>query len=126
MGIDGAEAGLGQLLGDAGAQHRRAVQTQHRIHGGIVDKVGNQLIGAVPRFAETGLLVGDVNVVVDMGVVGHEMTLGNPQRGVAVLHGQFYKLDHNFFLHLLWVIKKKRRFSARRKRFRRPLEKRFF
>ena len=109
-----------------GAQHRGAVQTQHGIHGGIVDEIGHQLIGAVPGLAETGLLVGDVHIVVDMGVIGHEMTLGDPQGGVAALYGQFYKLDHSFFLQFLGLSKKKGVFEARRKRFRRSPEKRFF
>ena len=108
MGVDGAKARFGQLLGNAGAQHRGAVQTQHRIHRHIIDKAGNQLIGTVPSLAETGLLIGDVHIVVDMGMVGHKMSLGNSQRRVAPLHGQFYKLDHGAFLRYLWVKKKKR------------------
>ena len=124
VGIDGAEARFGQFLGNAGAQHRSAVQTQHRIHRRIIDKAGNQLIGTVPSLAETGLLIGDVHIIVDMGMVGHKMSLGNSQRRVAPLHRQFYKLDHGAFLRFCGL--KRKNVLPRHQRFHRAFKTLFF
>jgi hypothetical protein len=98
VGIDGTEAGLGQFVGNAGTQNSGAVQTQNGINGGIIDEVGNQLISAVLGLRNTGLLISDINVVIDMGVIGHKVALGNTQRGIALLNRQFHELDHNYFL----------------------------
>ena len=93
--VDGAEARFGQLVRHAGTQHRGTVQAQHRIHRRIVHKMGHQLVGAFLGLAEPGLLIGDVDVIVDVGVVGCEMPTGDPQRDVAPAHGKVYQFDHN-------------------------------
>ena len=99
VGIDGTEAGLGQFVGDAGTQNSGAVQTQNGIHGSVIDEVGNQLISTGLGLRNTGLLEGDINVVIDMGVIGHKVALGNTQGDITLLDRQFHKLDHGHFLH---------------------------
>ena len=106
VGVDGAEAGLGQLLGNAGTQHGRAVQAEDGIHRRIIEEMGNQLISGVLRLAEPGLLEGNINIIIDMGVIGNEVSLGKAQRHIAPLYGQFDKLDHRTFLQLLRSKKK--------------------
>ena len=105
VGIDGAEAALGQLGSHAGTQNRGTVHTQDGIHRGIVDKMGNQLTGAVLGLTETGLLISNINVVVDVGVVGGKMALGHPQRCFTLSNGQVHQCDHT--VSLLKEIKKK-------------------
>ena len=92
--IDGMEAGFGQFLGNTGTQNSSAVQTQDRIDGGIIDKMGNQLVSNVLRFTQTGLLVGDINIVIDMGVIGGEVTAGNTQGNLSVADRQMGYFNH--------------------------------
>ena len=98
--IDASEAALGQLVGKTGTDHGGAVQTQDRIHGGIVDEVQHQLLGYRLGLAQAGLGVGDVDVIIDMAVVGGEMPVGEPQGDVAVLHRQKIDIDHSRALRL--------------------------
>ena len=79
MGIDGVEAGLGQFLGNTGTQNGSAVQTQDGINGCIINEMGNQLVSGSLGFAQTSLLLGNIDVVIDVGVVCCEMTAGNAQ-----------------------------------------------
>lgn len=98
MLVDGPEAGLGQFLGDAGTQNSGAVQTQDGIHRGIIDKMRHQFIGAVLGFTQAGLLIGDVDVVIDVGMIGGEMASCDSQGNFAALNGQMGNFDHSFFL----------------------------
>mgnify|MGYP003297265218 CR=1 FL=1 len=69
-------------------------QKQDGIHGSIVNEVGHQLVSAVLGLAQAGLLVSDINVVVDMGMVGCKVAAGNTQGGLTMTDGQVHKLDH--------------------------------
>ena len=89
MGVNGAESRFGQLLSNAGSQYRRAVQAEDGVHRRIIDKMGDQLIGGVPRLTETGLLEGDINVIIDVGVVCDKMSLGKTQGHITTLYRQF-------------------------------------
>jgi hypothetical protein len=94
MLVDGAEAGLGQFLGDTGTQDSGAVQAEDGIHGGIIDEMGNELIGAVLGFTQTGLIIGDVDIIVDVRVIGGEVATGDPQGDIAAADRQVHKFDH--------------------------------
>ena len=94
MLVDGAEAGLGQFLGDTGTQDSGAVQAEDGIHGGIIDEMGNELVGTVLSFTQTGLVIGDVDVVVDVRVIGGEVAAGDPKRDIATADRQIHKFDH--------------------------------
>jgi hypothetical protein len=56
----------------------------------------NQFVSAVPSLAQTGLLEGNINVVVDVGVVGRKVTLCVTQRSLAALAAQTDQIEHNF------------------------------
>ena len=98
MGVDGAEARFGQLLGHAGAKNGCSIQTQNGVHGGIIDKMRNQLRGGVLRLVQTGFLLSDVDVIVDVAVVGGEVALGDAQGGLSVASGQVGQFWHKRFL----------------------------
>ena len=100
VGVDGLKAALGQFLRKARAQHRGAVQAQNGIHRGIVDEVGHQLMGAVLGLAQTGLLVSDIHVVIDVGMIGGKMSPGDAKRRVAPADGQIHQCDHSSYLRL--------------------------
>ena len=97
--VHAAEAALGQLLRQAGADDRGAVQTQNGIHGRIILKGSHQILGSSLGFAEPGLGIGDVDIIVNMAVVGGKMATGNTQRGIAALYRQIGDLDHSSILH---------------------------
>ena len=59
----------------------------------------HQLISAILRLTQAGLLVGDVDVIIDVGVVGGEVAVGNSQGYLAVLHRQMLQFDHMRNLH---------------------------
>ena len=101
MGIDGAEAALGQLLGKAGAHHAGTIQAQYGIHRGVVDEIGNQLPRTVLRLAEAGLLIGDVHIVIDVGMIGCKMAPGDAKRCTAMANGHFHQSNHNSCLRYL-------------------------
>ena len=84
VGVDGAVAGLGQLLGNTGTQNGGAVQAENGIHGNIVAQTADQLIGTVLGLAETGLVEGQINIVIDMGMVGCKMSPGQTEGNFAV------------------------------------------
>ena len=94
VGVDGIEAASAQFFRDAGAQNGGAVHADDGIHGSIVNEVGHQLVSAVLGLAQAGLLVSDINVVVDMGMVGCKVAAGNTQGGLTMTDGQVHKLDH--------------------------------
>ena len=98
VGVNRPEAALRQLSGNAGTQHRRTIQAQDRIHRGIIDKMGHQLLGAVLRLAEAGFLEGDVHIIIDMGMVGGKMAPGDTQRRVAPADGEIHQGNHRFSL----------------------------
>ena len=98
MLVDGAETGLGQLLGNAGTQNSGAVQAEDGIHGGIVNKMGDQLVRAVLRFTQTCLLVSDINIVIDMGVIGREVAPGDTQGDIAMADRKIHQFDHLRYL----------------------------
>ena len=77
--------------------------------------MGHQFIGTVFGFAQTGLLIGDVDVIIDVGVVGGEVTAGDTQGDFAALNGQIGNLNHSLFLRV--SIKKKKRFQPPAERF---------
>ena len=92
--IDGAETALGQLDANESAQHGGAVQTDDGIHRGIVDETGHQLISGGFGLAEAGLVIGDINVVVDVAVVGCKVTAGHTQRHISVATLQMLQIYH--------------------------------
>jgi len=117
MLIDGAEAGLGQLLGNAGAQDSGAVQAKDGIHGGIINKVGDQLVCAVLRFTQACLLISNINIVIDMRVIGREVAPGDAQGDVAMAYGKIHQFDHLRYLRIYFLQKRKSVFPARRSVF---------
>ena len=72
----------------------------------------------------TGLGVGDIDVIIDMAVIGGEMAMGEPQRDVAVAYRQIGDVDHSKLLHVCQN-KKKTSFGPGKQRFCRKLKKRF-
>ena len=87
-------AGVRQLPGQASADDAHAVQAQDRVHRAVVPEPGHQLPGNVPGLGELGFLLGDVDVVIDVAVVGGEMPPGYPQGDVSMGHGQSFDLKH--------------------------------
>jgi hypothetical protein len=128
VSVDGTETGLAQFISDAGTQNSSAVQTQNGVNRGIVDKIGNQLICAVLSLGNTGLLEGNINIVIDMGVVGDKVALGNTQGDITLLNRQFHKLNHGRFLRFFLKITEKRKtfLYSRHKAFCRLLKNAFF
>jgi hypothetical protein len=57
--------------------------------------MAHQLFGAGLGFADTGLVVGDIDVIVDVAVVSGKMTTGNSKRDIATATGKMDQLDHN-------------------------------
>ena len=108
MLIDGAEAGLGQLLGNAGAQNSGAVQAKDGIHGGIINKVGDQLVCAVLRFTQACLLIGNINIVIDMRVIGREVAPGDAQGDIAMADRKIHQFDHLRYLRKYFFFKKRK------------------
>ena len=101
VGIDGAEAALGQLLGKAGAHHTGAVQAQYGVHRGVIHEIGHQLPRAVLGLAEAGLLIGDIHIVIDVGVIGCKMAPGNAKGRTAMANGHLHQSDHSSCLRNL-------------------------
>ena len=99
VGVDALEAALGQLVGKAGADDGGAVQTEDGIDHGAVGQGLDQLLGNSLGFAETGLGVGNINIIIDMGVVGGEMPPGDTQGNVATSYRQVHQVDHTSILH---------------------------
>jgi hypothetical protein len=58
----------------------------------------NQLRGGVLRLVQTGFLISDVDVIVDVAVVGGEVALGDAQGGLSVASGQVGQFWHKRFL----------------------------
>ena len=98
VSIDGVESALGQLFGNASAQNGGAIQTYDGIYGSIVDEMGNQLISGSLGFAEAGLLKGDINIIIDVAVVGGEVTTGHPQGYIAATAFQMLEFNHSNYL----------------------------
>ena len=96
VGIDALETASAQLLSKAGADDSRTVQTQNGIHRGIILEVGDQLLGDRLSLAETGLGEGNIDVIIDMAVVGSEMPTGNPKGYVSMSHRQIGNFNHNW------------------------------
>ena len=94
MGVHVGKAVLGQLVGKAGADDLRAVQTEHGIHDGTVLVGRNQLLCHGSGLGKTGLLGSDVDVIVDVAVAGGEVALCHAQEQVAFLGGKLYHVDH--------------------------------
>ena len=66
MGIDAADSAFGQFVRKAGANDRRPIQAQNGVHHGCGVKMGHQLLRDVLRFTQSCLLVGDINIIIDM------------------------------------------------------------
>ena len=79
MLIDGAKTALCQLLSNTRTQHRRPVQTKNSIYRRIIDKMRNQSVGGRFGLAESGFLGGNINIIVNMAVVGCKMAPGITQ-----------------------------------------------
>ena len=86
--VDGAETGLGQFLSNAGTQNSGTVQTQDGIHWCIIDKMRHQFVSGGPGLAQTGLLISNVNIVVNMGMIGSKVAFRKTQGDVAAGNGQ--------------------------------------
>ena len=85
MLVGGADAGGGHLLGKARAQDLGPVQAQHRVDDERMVELDDQLLRRLPGLGQAVLGVGHVDVVVDVAVVGGEVSLGNAQGNAAVL-----------------------------------------
>ena len=88
-----------ELFRQTGADDSRAIQTEDRVdRNGTVMR--RKLLGNVSGLGQTGLMVGNINVVVDMAVVGRKMASGHTKGHVSSLDGQF--LNFNHFVVLLY------------------------
>ena len=96
MGIDGHEAGLGQLLCQAGPYHLHAVQTDNGIYNGAGDILLDQGLCNCLGLTEAALLEGDVNEIVDVAVISGKVSLRHPQGNIALPHRKFGKVQHIF------------------------------
>jgi hypothetical protein len=123
VGIDGTEAALGQFLRQASADDGGTVQTQNGVHRGIIDKGSHHLLGNILRFAEAGLGICNINVVIDMAVVGGEVAASHSQGHIAALYRQVGNLNHSRILHR---IDKRKAFPLPAAAFSPDCEKRFF
>ena len=81
MVVDAAEAALGQLVSQAGAQHGGAVQAEDRIDLSGMFEGTHQLLCHSLGLGQAGLGQGNINIVIDMGVVGGEVAPCNPEGG---------------------------------------------
>ena len=108
VAVDAHKAGAGEFLGQIGAHNLGAVQADDGIHDGGGHILLHQIFRHGHGLALTGFQGGDVDVVVDVGVVGGEMS-GNDLEGDAVgaLGAQLdHAIFHKQFLHC------QRRFAA--------------
>ena len=94
VGVHVGKAVLGQFVGKAGADHLRAVQTEHGVHNGAVLVSGHQLLCHGLGLGKAGLLGGDIDVIVDMAVAGSKVALCYAQEQVTFFGGKLYHIDH--------------------------------
>ena len=96
VGVDGGKAAFGQFPGKAGADDLGAVQADDGVDDGAGDVFLGQLSGHRLGVAQASLEGGDVDVIVDVAVVGGKVPLGHLQRhraaaGIDLLHTLFHK-----------------------------------
>ena len=55
----------------------------------------------VDGLAEAGLLIGDIHIVIDVGVIGRKMAPGNAKGRTAMANGHLHQSDHSSCLRNL-------------------------
>ena len=98
VGVQAVEAVLAQLICQAGADDCGAVQTQDGIHRGTAPvKSSHQLLCNFPSLTQTALGIGNINIIVNVAMVGRKMTLGHPEGNIAALNGKSAGFDHKSY-----------------------------
>lgn len=106
------EPAFGQLFGQARTQYAGPVQTENGIHWGIIDEMGDQLLCTVFRYAEAGLLEGDVYEIVDVGMIGGEVAAGDTEGSIPRRMGRCIRVIIEFASILFRIKIKKKAFTA--------------
>jgi hypothetical protein len=86
--------------------------------------MGNQFVCAVLSLTQAGLLVSNINIIIDMRVIGGKMALCNSQRHFTPANRQMFDFDHNGEPPLF--VQKENALHCPAQRFGRTPEKRFF
>lgn len=105
VGIADGVASGGQGLGQARAHQSHAVHAQDGIDLGIC-KILSQLRRDGLGVSQADLLVGDVDVVIDVAVVGCEVASGDPERNVASADRELHSLKHCVYLQFSQIKKR--------------------
>jgi hypothetical protein len=105
VGIDATDAALGQLVSQTSTDDSGAVQAENGIHKGAIDNSLRQMLGYGLRLAQTGLGIGNIDVVIDMAVVGSKVTASKPQGNISMTHGQVGNFDHIGILRICEIKK---------------------
>jgi hypothetical protein len=82
MRVEVHKVTFSQLFSKAGADDLSSVKTENGINYSCVVIVGNQFLGNSLSLGKTGLLRRYVNIVIDVGVAGCEVTAGYAQKQI--------------------------------------------
>ncbi len=94
MRIQRHKTAVGEFVGKAGADDFGSVQTNNGIHNGSGHIMLHQCLGYAGSFAQTAFQGGDVDIIIDVAVVGGEMALYNLKGYSSVVRINF---DHAIF-----------------------------
>ena len=96
--VHAAAATVDQFFAQTGADDGRAIQTQNGIDGGVPLILRSQDPGHSLSLRQAGLLKGDINIIIDVAVVGRKMAFRHTQGDIALANGEFHDLKHSVYL----------------------------